>query len=103
MASEGVGLEPGRIKPEDWSDEEIIVFHGYSRVGRVSSYDEAAQAVRTLAELAKSLPQEQPIKALVDAYFDLVDQRERLSENLVPVVVGKWLEDGRCEWCPTEK
>ena len=101
VASEGAGLEPGRIKPENWLNRDISVFHGYSRIATVSSYDDATEAVRTLAKLAKLLPEEEPITAVVDAYYDLVEQRERLSQNLAPVVVGKWLEDGHCEWCPS--
>ena len=39
--------------------------------------------------------------ALVDAYFGLVEQMERISEDITPVVVEKWIELRDSESRPT--
>ena len=57
--------------------------------------------VTELGDLASLLPGQEPIKHLADMYFDLTEQRDQLLENLAPVVLEKWLEDGHRDWCPS--
>ena len=72
---------------------------GPCRVGVVNSYDEAINVLKTLAGLAERLPNEPPITDIAEMYFDLQGDRDRALEHL-ELVVEKWVQAGRCEWCP---
>ena len=85
----------------DWGGQSADVIIGPDWVGVVESYDVATRVLTALGNLAKMLPNEEPIKSLVEMYFDLKDHRDQCLENLAPVVVEKWLVDGHCEWCPS--
>ena len=95
-------LNVDEMPQEDWGEMRADVSFWESRVGSVGSYDEAISVVKALAEVAKLLPDEAPVKAVAEAFFDVTEQRDRLLGNLAPLVVEKWLEDGRCDWCPSD-
>ena len=59
------------------------------------------RVLQGLSELAKRLPKAKPITDLADMYFNLEEERDRVLEHLKPLVVKKWVEDGRCDLCPS--
>ena len=89
------------ISKEDWAGQSIDVRMGPFYFGVVRSFDEAAGLLRALANMAELLPNEEPITALADMFYDLKSQRERLLEPLSPMVIEKWLVDGCCALCPS--
>ena len=67
---------------------------------RLNSFEQSEVAATVLGELASDLWDSSEIRALAEAYFDLLGLRRELVEHLSPVAVDKWAVDGRCVWCP---
>ena len=86
---------------QDGEAKAIGVKMGPYKVASVSSSDQAAGVMQKLAELTESIPKEEPITNLVDLYFDIQLEKDKVFEYLSPLVVGKIVIDGRCEWCPS--
>lgn len=67
---------------------------------RLSKRVEAEKVADAVEVVAGELVGNTEIRALAEAYFELLGLRRELVERLSPVAVDKWAVDGRCVWCP---